>query len=689
MSASGRNHTIMFGRRGHLDVKIEDEDKSDDSVVSLPPSNEHMVTTLTYGKETIKVEEITAALLAHNQWKQNAVESSQADSLYARCKEAGHMKRDFPKLKKQTDEKCDDSSKSVNVVEDDNSDCSEGDMLSISTTQLTDAWILDSRYLKKNLISLSTLHKNDFIPKADEDRETIRIVKGALTVMKGKMTAGNIYRLLGSTVVGRVHSIESCDDTTKLWHMRLAHLSERCKLNFCKYCVLGKQTKVRFKTGKYTTEGILDYVHSNVWGLPRHRLWVDLDSQFLNFCKEHGIKRHFTVCKTPQQNGVAERMNMSLNERAYIAKGIIAWKVAEEQKKDTTMVDFEQFPVEKTETFQPTPGGSTTVDLQDYCLTRDRVRGTNIKPPNIMGFEDFVSFALTVSSDDPVTFHDVVTSQENDKWMAAIVEEMKLKKSLYELKQSPRQWYKLFYSYMIKIGYKRSAAKKILGIEICRDINSRKLWLSQRGYVEKILERFAMSSTKPVSTLLENHFKLSSEQYPKTDKETEDMTKVPYSNVVGCLMYAMVCTRPDLAHAVSQVCKYMSKPDYAGDLDNRRSTIGYVFTLGGGPICWKYTIQYVVALSTTEAEYMQGGVQLLCDNQSTTHLAKNKVYRARTKHIDVRLHKIRELVASGEILFQKELFLVSPMHFSTHWYFCWKEKNPRLEELMEASLHTP
>ncbi|KAE8732732.1 hypothetical protein F3Y22_tig00001750pilonHSYRG00022 [Hibiscus syriacus] len=1137
-----------------LDVKIEDEDRAMILLCSLPSSYEHMVTTLTYGKETINVEEITAALLAHNQRKQNAGESSQADSLYVKgnrdrgrkpekagsgkrnsrsksrdkktihcykCKEAGHMKRDCLKLKKQTDEKRDGSSKSVNVVEDDTSDCSEGDMLSISTTQLTDAWILDSgcsyhitpnrewfstyrpvnsgsvylgddrccnivgigdvrikmhdgsvrtlsgvRHipdLKKNLISLGTLHNNGFIPKADEDRETIRIVKGALTVMKGKMTAGNIYRLLGSTVAGGVHSVESCDDTTKLWHMRLAHLSERgmaelhkrnllhgvksCKLDFCKYCVLGKQTKVRFKTAKHTTQGILDYVHSYVWGpsttsslggsryyvtfiddfsrkvwvyflkqksevFEKFKLWKAevenqtgrkikclrsdngteyTDSQFLQFCKEHGIQRHFTVRKTPQQNGVAERMNKSLNERArflrlnaglpkhFWAEAVnmacylinrsprasLAGKVAEEvwtghdvsfdnlrifgcpayvhvpaderskldakskeciflgykkgvkgfkfwdpvakkvvisrdvvfdeqsmlqQKQDTTVVDFEQFPVEKPETSQPTSGGSTTDDLQDYSLARDRVRRTNIKPPNRLGFEDLVSFALTVSSDDPVTFHDAVTSQENDKWMAAMVEEMeslnhnrtwelvplpegkkpigckwvykkkpavtekegekfkarlvakgfsqqkgvdydeifspvvrhtsiravlalvaswdlhleqmdvktaflhgdleeqiymrqpegftqpgnehlvcRLKKSLYGLKQSLRQWYKRFDSYMIKIGYNRceydccvyvkslddgsfiflllyvddmliaaknmddviglktllsqefdmkdlGAAKKILGMEICRDRDSRKLRLSQRGYVEKMLERFAMSSAKPVSTPLANHFKLSSEQCPKTDKEAENMAKVSYSNAVGCLMYAMVCTRPDLAHAVSQVCKYMSKPgkqhwdavkwifrylkgtvghgivfgsqrdnplvvgyvdsDYAGDLDNRRSTTGYVFTLGGGPICWKSTVQSVVALSTTEAEYMaaaeaakealwltglvkelgvqQGGVQLLCDNQSAIHLAKNQVYRARTKHIDVRFHKIRELVASGEVLFQKK-----------------------------------
>ncbi|KAE8676394.1 hypothetical protein F3Y22_tig00111614pilonHSYRG00061 [Hibiscus syriacus] len=211
------------------------------------------------------------------------------------------------------------------------------------------------------------------------------------------------------------------------------------------------------------------------------------------------------------------------------------------------------------------------------------------------------------------------------------------------------------------------------------DRDSRKLWISQRGYVEKILERFAMSNAKPVSIPLANHFMLSSEQCPKIDREAKDMTKVPYSNVVGCLMYAMVCTRPDLAHDVSQVSKYMSKPgyvdsDYEVDLDNRRSITRYVFTLGGGPICWKSTVQSVVALSTTEVEYLaaaeatkeilwltglvnelgvqQGGVQLLCDNQTIIHLAKNHVYRTRTKHIDVRFHKIRELVASGEILFQ-------------------------------------
>jgi hypothetical protein len=115
--------------------------------------------------------------------------------------------------------------------------------------------------------------------------------------------------------------------------------------------------------------------------------------------------------------------------------------------------------------------------------------------------------------------------------------------------------------------------------------------------------------------------------------------------------------------------------NYAGDLDGKGSTTGYVFTLAEGSIYLRSIIQSTVAMSTTEAESMavakatkealwltklvrelgirQGGVQLPCDSQSAIYLAKNQVYHARTKHIDVRFHKIRELIATGELLLEK------------------------------------
>ncbi|KAL5705396.1 hypothetical protein ACHQM5_023705 [Ranunculus cassubicifolius] len=111
--------------------------------------------------------------------------------------------------------------------------------------------------------------------------------------------------------------------------------------------------------------------------------------------------------------------------------------------------------------------------------------------------------------------------------------------------------------------------------------------------------------------------------------------------------------------------------DYAGDLDKRRSTTGYVFTLAGGAICWRSILQSTVALSTTEAEYMalteaikeaiwlqglmddlgvwQESLKVRCDNMSAIFLARNHTFHARTKHIDVRYHFVREILEEGEI----------------------------------------
>jgi hypothetical protein len=90
------------------------------------------------------------------------------------------------------------------------------------------------------------------------------------------------------------------------------------------------------------------------------------------------------------------------------------------------------------------------------------------------------------------------------------------------------------------------AANFILGMEIKRDQENKKLWLNQRKYVETILQRFNMQECKPVRVPIPVGVKLSVDQCPKTQEEEEDMSHVPYASVVGSLMYAMVCTRPTL-----------------------------------------------------------------------------------------------------------------------------------------------
>ena len=90
--------------------------------------------------------------------------------------------------------------------------------------------------------------------------------------------------------------------------------------------------------------------------------------------------------------------------------------------------------------------------------------------------------------------------------------------------------------------------KKILGMEISRNRKLGRLCLSQKEYLRKVLKQFGMNEkSKPVSTLLAPHFKLSASMSPKNDAEREYMSKVPYASAVGSLMYAMVCTRPDIS----------------------------------------------------------------------------------------------------------------------------------------------
>ena len=144
--------------------------------------------------------------------------------------------------------------------------------------------LIDVRHvpeLKNILISLRTLDSNGCTYKARGG--VLRISKGALVVMKEKKING-LYTLQDSTVTSAttVSTSKSIIETTRLWHMRLGHMSERGltilstrglldgqkmrELDFCEHCVFGKQCKVKFNTGVHRTKGILDYIHSDLWG---------------------------------------------------------------------------------------------------------------------------------------------------------------------------------------------------------------------------------------------------------------------------------------------------------------------------------------------------------------------------------------------------------------------------------------
>jgi hypothetical protein len=248
--------------------------------------------------------------------------------------------------------------------------------------------------------------------------------------------------------------------------------------------------------------------------------------------------------------------------------------------------------------------------------------------------------------------------------------------------------------------------KHFLGVEIEHKAEEKKVWLGQKTMIQDLLERTKMNDCKPATTPTASGQKLE-----KAQDQEEEVQPTEYRSIVGTLMYLATRTRPDIAFATGAVARYCSKPnashwvalkrilrylkgtmmsgiqysssgkakligysdsDWAGSQDDRRSTSGYVFVLGGGPISWKSQKQRVVALSTAEAEYIalsaaaqeavwlrrllsdfgcdeQGPTLINEDNQPSMAMAKNPEHHGRAKHIAIRYHFIREKVEEGEV----------------------------------------
>ena len=101
-------------------------------------------------------------------------------------------------------------------------------------------------------------------------------------------------------------------------------------------------------------------------------------------------------------------------------------------------------------------------------------------------------------------------------------------------------------------------ASFVMGIQIHRDRSRGILRLSQKAYIDKVLSRFGMSNCAPGDTPVAKGDKFSLHQCPEKELEKKDMERFPYASVVGSLMYAQVCTRPEIAYSVGMLGKYLS-----------------------------------------------------------------------------------------------------------------------------------
>jgi transposase InsO family protein len=249
-------------------------------------------------------------------------------------------------------------------------------------------------------------------------------------------------------------------------------------------------------------------------------------------------------------------------------------------------------------------------------------------------------------------------------------------------------------------------ARQFLGIEIKRISNG--IALHQSRFVNTLLKRFDMESCNGVSTPMEAGRRLTAAT--ENDELADQGT---YQSLIGSLIYLVTGTRPDIAFAVATLSKFNSCPtvdhlaaakrvlryvkktsslalvyiksgvdttltgftdsDFAGDADDRKSTSGYAFLLAGAAISWRAQKQKVVALSSTEAEYVgyaeatkealwirrlhdellgktgNGTQPIFCDNMSALALVKNAKFHDKSKHIDVKHHFVRHAYESGQI----------------------------------------
>ncbi|KAF5938278.1 hypothetical protein HYC85_025784 [Camellia sinensis] len=195
-------------------------------------------------------------------------------------------------------------------------------------------------------------------------------------------------------------------------------------------------------------------------------------------------------------------------------------------------------------------------------------------------------------------------------------------------------------------------AKQILGMKIVRDHKERLIWLSQESYIEKVLERFNMNKAKPVGCPLAGHFKLSSNQCPTSEKDKEEMLKVPYGSAVGSLMYAMVCTRPDIAHSVGVVSRFLSNPG-----KEHWATV-------------KWILRYL--RRTSKVCLCFGDGKPMLDGFTNSDMAGDIDSRKSTsgsKHIDVRYHWIRDVLGSKLLQLEKIQSNLKTTKISIPWTY--------------------
>eukprot|EP00253_Pinus_taeda_P033042 PITA_33042 len=281
----------------------------------------------------------------------------------------------------------------------------------------------------------------------------------------------------------------------------------------------------------------------------------------------------------------------------------------------------------------------------------------------------------------------------------------KLKKELYGLKQAPRACNNDEMSYEFSQNMSKEFEMLMIGelshfLELQVSQTRAGLFISQAKYLKDMLKRYVMEDCAPMSTPMTTNCKLS-----KND-DSPPVDSTHYRSMIGALLY-LTATRPDIMQVVGMLGRFQSTPkqshllavkrilrylkgtpdfglwypksstltvttytdvDWAGSVDDQKSTSGNAFFLGGYLVSWLSKKQTFVSLSTDEAKYITAAdsctqilwmkealkdvnigtyqpITIYCDNTSATSLSKNPMMHSNTKHIPIKYHFLHEQVA--------------------------------------------
>ncbi|KAH9793420.1 Integrase catalytic domain-containing protein [Citrus sinensis] len=453
--------------------------------------------------------------------------------------------------------------------------------------------------LKKNLLSLGQTDSHGY--KTHVENGIIKIIKGTLVLMKVEKIGTNLFMLKEEIVQEADACVASNgEESTMMWHLKIGHmleqglkiLSERKLLPGLKSAYPSKKKLDVFPVFKEYKARVEIESEKMIKCLRTDNGGEYIDGEFLAFCKQECIQRQFTVAYTPQQNGVAEQMNMTFTSRI---KGMLR------------TVGL------------PNSFWAEAAKIIYYVVNRSPFTIIRLKTSMEMWTEKLANYSYLHAFGCPV--YVMYNAQERIKF------DPKSRRCIF-----------LGFSDGVK-GYHLwdlTAHKIVISIYVIFVEDQ----LQRRDVDDSTVKE--KSETVPVS--VKNNLK--KEDLDSFEAAPERNEQEPIESEAPKVRQSTRERRLPTGYIDS---------DFVGDLDKKKSTTGYVFTLARGVVSWVSKLQTVVALSTTEAEYMavsqaykeaiwiqklleelghkQEKISVFCNRQSALHIARNPTFHSRTRHI--------------------------------------------------------